>query len=158
MTDWSPVRVVLKPPGLDADNPAVDRSTHVRGDRGDIVLGWLTRLTVALAVLGVIGFDLVALGVGRLQAEDHAQAAARAAAKSWSSTQDLQTSYEAALAQVAEDAGPSATVLPEGFAVATDGAVTLTVEHTAATLLVEKIGPARSWATSRTTVTGRPPA
>lgn len=150
------MRVVLKPRGDDADNPAVERSRHVRGDRGDIVLGWLTRLTVVLAVLGVIGFDLVALGVGRLQAEDQAQAAARAAVRSWGETQDVQKAYEAALAQVAEDGGPSATVRPEGFTVAADGAVTLTVEHTAATLLVAKIGPARSWATSRTTVTGRP--
>lgn len=150
------MRVVLKPRRDGADNPIVERTRQGRGDRGDIVLGWLTRLTVVLAVLGVIGFDLVALGVGRLQAEDHAQAAARAAVRSFSQTQDVQSSYEAALAQVAEDAGPSAVVRPEGFTVAPDGAVTLTVEHTAATLLVEKIGPVRSWATSRSTVTGRP--
>ena len=131
--------------------------TRVRGDRGDIVLGWLTKLVVVLAVLGVVAFDLVALGVGRLQAEDRAAAAARAAVSSWSSSKDVQAAYEAALARVAEDGGAlEDTIDPGSFRVDPDGAVTLTLRHTATTLVVEKVGPARPWATSSVTTTARP--
>jgi hypothetical protein len=142
--------VVLKAGPEPADNLVV---TRVRGDRGDIVLGWLTRLTVVLAVLGVLGFDAVALGVGRLQAEERAQEAARAAVRTWKDTSDVQRAYEAALAEVesVED-----TIDPSSFAVGSDGSVTLTVRHTSSTLLVEKVAPVRDWATSTATVTGRP--
>ena len=130
---------------------------RVHGDRGDIVLGWLTKLVVVLAVLGVVGFDVVALGVGRLQAEDRAQAAARAAVSSFSSSKDVQTAYEAALGQLAEDGGAlEDTIDPSSFTVAPDGAVTLTLRHTAPTLLVEKVSPARRYATSSVTTTARP--
>ena len=106
-----------------------------------------------LAVLGVLGFDAVALGVSRLQAEDRAQEAARAAVRTWKDTSDVQRSYEAALAEVdaVED-----TIDPASFAVGTDGTVTLTVRHTSPTLLVEKVSAVRDWATSTATVTGRP--
>lgn len=126
---------------------------QVSGERGDIVLGWLTRLTVVLAVLGVLGFDAVAVGVGRLNAEDRAQAAARAAVRTLGETSDVQRAYEAALAEI----DPlTDTIAPTSFLPATDGAVTLTVTRTSPTLVVEKVGPLRSWATSSATVTGRP--
>jgi hypothetical protein len=121
-------------------------------DRGDIVLGWLTKLTVVLALLALVAFDAISLGVGRLRAEDSAAAAARAAVKSWRSTQDVQRAYEAALAE----AGPEETIAPTSFSVAPDGAVTLTLEHTVSTLVVEKVGPLRPYATSSATATARP--
>lgn len=126
------------------------------GDRGDIVLGWLTRITVVLALLGVLGFDLISLGTGRLRAEDDAQGAARAAVTSFKADSDLQRAYEAALAHVVSDGSVGSTIAPESFSVTPDGAVTLTLKHTAATLVVEKIAPLRSWATASATVTGRP--
>lgn len=130
---------------------------RVRGDRGDIVLGWLTKLVVVLAVLGVIGFDLVALGVGRLQAEDRATAAARAAAGAWSGDKDVQAAYEAALARLAEEGGGvDDTIDPGSFTVAPDGTVTLTLRHTAPTLIIEKVAKARPWATSSVTTSAKP--
>lgn len=126
---------------------------RVSGERGDVVLGWLTRLTLVLAVLGVLGFDAVALGVGRLNAEDRAQEAARAAVRTLAETSDVQRAYEAALAEI----DPlTDTIAPTGFLPTTDGDVTLTVTHTSPTLFVEKVGPLRSWATTSATVTGRP--
>ena len=123
------------------------------GDRGDIVLGWLTKLVVTLAVLGVVGFDLVSLGAARFQAEDHAQAAVRAANDSWKSAKDLQAAYDAALAEVLEHGD---TIDPQTFTVSTDGNITLTLHRTAATMVVEKIGPARRWAEVDVTVSARP--
>lgn len=117
------------------------------------MVGWLTRLTLVLGVLGLLGFDAVALGVGRLSAEDHAQQAAREAVRTWQQTPDIQRAYEAALTET----DPAAEVIaPASFSVSDDGAVTLTLTHTSTTLVLSRIGPLRSWATSSATVTRRP--
>jgi hypothetical protein len=121
-------------------------------DRGDVVLGWLTKLVVTLSVLGVVGFDLVSLGAARLQAEDHAQSAVRAASSAYRTPTDLQAAYDAAAAEVAEHGD---TIDPRSFTVAPDGAVTLTLHRTAATMVVEKIGPLRDWTQVFRTVSGR---
>lgn len=122
-------------------------------DRGDIVLGWLTKLVASLTVLGVIGFDLISLGTTRFQAEDHAQSAVRAAHASYSSSKDLQAAYDAALAEVVEHGD---TIDPQTFAIASDGTVTLTLHRTAPTMVVEKIAPLRTWADVQRTVTATP--
>lgn len=127
---------------------------RIDGDRGDIVLGWLTKVTATLAVLGVIGFDAISLGAAQFQAEDHAQTAARAAAESYRADKDVQRAYDAALAEVAEDGD---TLDAEAFTVGTDGAVTLRLRREVPTLLVDRIPPVRDWATVTRTVTGAPP-
>jgi hypothetical protein len=130
------------------------RSGHT--ERGDIVLGWLTKVTVVLAVLGVFAFDAISLAVGRLQTEDRGNNAARAAVTAYAGTQDVQHAYETALARIAESE-PTDTVDPATFSVAQDGTVTLTIEHTAPTMLVDRIGPLRDLATFRVTVSNSPP-
>ena len=142
--------MVLKPRRPAADTWDVER---MREERGDIVLGWLTRLTVTLAVLGLVGFDALSLGVGRMKAEDRAITAGRAAVSTYGESKDVQKAYEAALGTL-EDAAD--TIPPDAFTVATDGSVTLTVEHTASTMLIEKVEPIRDWATSTATTTIRP--
>jgi hypothetical protein len=123
------------------------------GDRGDIVLGWLTKLVVVLALLGVIGFDAISLGSTRFQAEDHAQAAVRAAHETYRGAKDLQAAYDAAVAEVA---GHGDTIDPARFTVAPDGLISLTLHRTASTMVVEKIAPIRDWAEVDVTVTARP--
>lgn len=118
-----------------------------------MVLGWLTKVVATLAVLGLVGFDAVSLGAARFRAEDRAQQAARVAAESFSSTKDMQTSYEAALDEVL-DTGD--TIDPASFTVSPQGWVTLSLRHETATLLVEKIAPLREYAVVTRTVTGRP--
>lgn len=122
-------------------------------DRGDIVLGWLTKLVATLAVLGVIGFDLISLGTARFQAEDHAQSAVRAANEAYGSSKDLQTAYDAALAEVVQHGD---TIDPQTFSVAPDGTISLTLHRTAPTMLVEKVAPLREWADVERTVTATP--
>lgn len=122
-------------------------------DRGDIVLGWLTKLVAALAVLGVVGFDLIALGSARFQAEDHAQSAVRAANESYRSSKDLQAAYDAALAEVVEHGD---TIDAQSFTVGPDGRITLTLRRTAPTVLIEKVAPLRDWAQVESTVSARP--
>ncbi len=123
-------------------------------DRGDIVLGWLTKLTVVLAVVGLIGFDLIALGVNRMQAEDRAGTAARAAVSSYSSSKNVQQAYDAAVGTLDDEV--TDRIDPGSFTVDSDGGVTLTLERETTTFLVEKIGPIRDWATATATRTARP--
>ena len=123
------------------------------GDRGDIVLGWMTRVVSVLAVLGVLGFDAVSLASARFTAEDHAQTAAREAAATWAQSHVLQTAYDAALAEVLESGD---TIDAASFAATPEGSVTLTLRRTAPTLVLERIPPLREWATMTATVTARP--
>jgi hypothetical protein len=127
--------------------------TRNDGERGDIVLGWLTKLAATLAVVGVLGFDAVSLATAQFSAEDTAQQAARAAVETFGNTKDVQQAYDAAYAVAAAD---GATVDAPTFAPAQDGSVTLTLRTTASTLLVEKVPPARGWADVEKTVTARP--
>lgn len=125
----------------------------MRGDRGDIVLGWLTRLTVGLALMGLVLFDVVALSLVRFQGSEAADDAARAAAASWKATPDIQKAYDAALLAVE----PGDTLPVESFRPSPDGSFELQLRRTAATLLVEKIPPLRELATATVSGTGRPP-
>lgn len=136
----------LKPAPFTADLSGMN-------DRGDIVLGWLTKLVATLAVLGVIGFDLVSLGAARFQAEDHAQTAVRAANEAYRGSADLQAAYDAALAEVA---GHGDTIDPQTFSISPAGAITLTLHRTAPTMVVERIAPLRDWAQVQRTVTATP--
>lgn len=126
---------------------------RLQGDRGDIVLGWLTRLTVTLAVLGVLLFDGVSLVAARFQAADAAGLAARAAAEEYRASRDVQRAYDAAYAEVADEGDSVGTT---DFAVAADGTVSLTVTRVASTLVVEKVGPLRRYADATATGSGRP--
>jgi len=122
-------------------------------DRGDVVLGWLTKVVASMALVGLVGFDAVSIGATQFQAEDHAQAAVRAAVESYRADKNVQTSYDAALGAVIAD-GDSIDV--EGYAVGADGSVTLRLRRVAPTLLVEKVRQLRSWTDITSTVTGRP--
>lgn len=124
-------------------------------DRGDVVLGWLTKLVATLAVVGVLGFDAVSLGSGRFQAEDHAQGAARAASAAWQGDKRVQVAYDAALAEVVEAGDTIDTIDTADFTVAADGAVTLTLHHEVSTLLVHRVAPLRDLAVLTATVTSR---
>lgn len=144
---WTPERVDLKAGTDAADLPGMS------SDRGDIVLGWLTKLVATLAVLGVLGFDLLSLATARFQAEDHAQSAVRAASSAYRSTPSVQAAYDAAVAEVAPQGD---TVDAASFQVGPDGRVTLTLHRTAATMLVDKVGALRGWTEVATTVSAAP--
>ncbi|HVE74378.1 MAG TPA: hypothetical protein VNA30_04710 [Mycobacteriales bacterium] len=124
------------------------------GDRGGIVLGWLTKLTVGLVLLGVVLFDIVALVQVRYRAADDATNAAREAAEAYKASHDVQKAYAAAVATV--DASV-VTVDAHTFRVLPTGAVQLRVRRTTSTLVVEKIGPIKKWGEA-TSAGAAPPA
>lgn len=121
-------------------------------DSGSIVLGWLTKLALSVAVFGLVAFDGIALVTTHFQAADHAETAALAAADTWKSTHDVQAAYNAAVAEV--DASGE-TIDAKSFKVdASDGHVTLTLHHEAATLWMHRVGPLKKYVDVSATAEG----
>jgi hypothetical protein len=125
---------------------------RVREDRGDVVLGWLTKLVVVLGLLGLVAFDGISLAQARFQAADRATTAASAAADDYKTSHDLQKAYNAAFATVSGND----TIETKTFQVAPDGTVTLRLHHEATTLIVGRISALKHWADAVETGEGRP--
>src|SRR5436305_10205334 len=113
-------------------------------DRGDIVLGWLTRVVVTLAVVALIAFDSIAIVTSRLGVTDDAQSAAEAANLAWNDHRgSVQEAYNAAAAY-AEAHGEECPV--KDFSVSATGAVKLRLTGKATTLVISHIGPLKKLA------------
>jgi hypothetical protein len=113
-----------------------------RNERGDIIVGWLTKVAIAIVVVAIPSFDAVSVGVATVGADDTATNAAIAGSDVWRTSHDVQKAYKAAV-DYAADKG--ATIAPEKFSIANDGTVTVTVERTATTLLFYRLGATRKW-------------
>lgn len=124
----------------------------LHGDRGDIVLGWFTKIAIILALVGLVGFEATSIGVTHVSTQDLAKAAAREGSRTWQATRDVQRAYNAAEAVALEDQG---TIKPEEFIVAQDGTVTVTVEREASSLLLYRFGATKKWTRVREKATGR---
>lgn len=109
-------------------------------DAGGVVVGWLAKVAVLLALVAVLGFDSLAIGLGHLDGTDNADTAATAASDTWQSTHDLNAAYATA---VSSAAAAGETVLPASFRVEPDGTVVLSVRYHVRTLLVRLIPPLR---------------
>ena len=123
-------------------------------DRGDIVLGWLTKLVVIFGLAGIVLFDAISIGVTAVNVADQAAFAAREASETWQNTKDLQKSYLTA-AKSAADQNALNVVDPQSFRVDADGAVHLRVTRTATTLVLFRIGPIEDWAVTERAASGR---
>jgi hypothetical protein len=111
-------------------------------DRGSIVVGWLGKIAITLAIVGVALFDGVSVGVAHMNAQDDANAAASAANAEWSQTHDIQGAYNAAVDSISNS---DETVLTKGFTIDQDGTVHLVLRRTATTLVMAKIGPLKKY-------------
>ncbi len=110
----------------------------MRGDRGDIVLGWLTRLTVVLGILGVIGFDVAAVAIANVSAADTAASAARIGVQEYRTSQDAKRAF---LASSGYATDRSLELAEEDFHVdPTTGAVTVTLHKHTETIVFKHIG------------------
>jgi hypothetical protein len=113
-----------------------------RRDSGSIVIGWLTKLVVAIAVVGVALFDSISIGAARLGATDDASAAAEAAGASYRTSHDVQAAYQAALETLPSS---SESLPPQQFVVQSDSTVDLVLRRTTNTLLARRIGPLKKY-------------
>jgi len=105
-------------------------------DRGDIVLGWLTKVSLVLALLGVVGFDGLSLVQARVSVVDTAEHAAVAARDSWQDTHNVQLAYAEAQSVAAKSGG---TVPAQEMVIEPDGTVRLVVHKTARTFVLRHL-------------------
>jgi hypothetical protein len=125
--------------------PSADAPTRVGSDRGDIILSWLTKISLLLAVAGVVLFDAISVGTTAISLTDQGQQAAREASETWQRTDSVQKAYEAAAASAAEQ-DPENVVDPASFHIDEDNTVHLTVSRTAASILLYRWGRTAKWA------------
>ena len=123
-------------------------------DRGDIVLGWLTKITVVLGVAGLFLFDAISIGTTAMNLSDQGSLAAREASEVFQQSGSLQDAYDAAVASVKE-ADPQNEVDPKTFRVDADNTVHLTVSRTASSILLFRWDKTAGWAQLEREAVGR---
>ncbi len=124
----------------------------LQGDRGDVVVGWFTKIAIILALVGLVGFEATSIGVTHVSTQDLAKAAAREGSREWQQSHDVQRAYDAAEIRALEDKG---TIKPAEFIVAQDGSVTVTVEREASSMVLYRISATKKWTLVRETATGK---
>lgn len=131
-----------------------DRMTTDPADAGVIVLGWLTKIVLSLAVVGLIGFDVISVVVANFSAGERGTRAARVASSAClASKGDVQQAYDAAYAVALEYADTIDTI---GFSCVPNGEVSLVYRHETATLLIAKIGPLKKYSVATATSNAAP--
>jgi hypothetical protein len=122
------------------------------GDRGDIILGWLTKLVIGISLTGVVAFDGLSIGVAHVSAVDDANSAALAASRDWQTSHDMAHALEAA-EQTASEHGE--TVVDNSLRFDSDGTAHIDIRREATTLVVRHIHALRSWIEITATGSGR---
>lgn len=123
-------------------------------DAGAIVLGWLTKLTVVLAIAGVALFDAISVGTTTASVADQGVLAAQAASETWDETKSAQEAYDTAVASALEQ-NPENVVSTKGFQIDADGTVHLVISREAKTLVLYRWGRTAKWAHVSQTAKGR---
>lgn len=118
-----------------------DRATH--DDRGDIILGWFTRVATFLLLLGIVAFEGISLVAARFNGPDVANQVAIAAADAYAPKHSVKAAYAAA-ERVAID--NKADLLRTEFSISGDGSVDLTIKTTATTLFLYRTNSTAKWA------------
>ena len=123
-------------------------------ERGDIVVGWLTKISLVLAVAGVFLFDAISIGTTSVSLSDQGSYAAREASEKWQETDSLQAAYDAAVATATQQ-NPDNVVNPKTFRIDPDNTVHLTVSRTATTIVLYRWGRTAEWAELEREAVGR---
>ena len=123
-------------------------------DRGDIVIGWLTKIVVVLGIAGIGLFDALSIGSTSVSLSDQGQYAAREASEAWQQTDSVQRAYDVAVA-TATSQNPHNTVDPKSFRIDPDDTVHLRIERTATTIVLRHWDRTAAWATLEREAQGR---
>jgi hypothetical protein len=118
-----------------------------------MVLRWLTKLVVVLSVLGVLVLDSLAWVSARFGTQDAAERAGRAAVSAWERTSNIQTAYDAALAELGPSGG---TIETTSFTAAPDGTVSLTLHREVSTVVLHRVPPLQHLTQLAATVVTQP--
>lgn len=123
-------------------------------ERGDIVLGWLTKIAVVLGVAGLGLFDAISVGTTAVNLSDQGAYAAREASEVWQSTGSLQKAYDAAVATATEQNAAN-SVDPKSFRIDQDNTVHLRVSREATTIVLYHWSRTAEWAQIEREAQGR---
>lgn len=123
-------------------------------DRGDIILGWLTKLVVVLGVAGLFLFDAISLGTTAMNLSDQGSYAARQASEVWQTTNSMQEAYEAAAATATEQNAEN-VVVAKTFRIEEDNTVRFTIKRTADSILLFRWDKSAEWAKVSREAAGR---
>ncbi len=129
---------LLKVPRAVTDPHHMRRSRPL-DDRGGIVVGWLLKLVVVLALIGILAYDLVSVAYTKVMTSDDARYIALGASEAII----LQRAdADEAIAVAADRAESRGVVLADDdIVVAKNGSVTVHVERTPHTLVTHYVGP-----------------
>jgi hypothetical protein len=122
-------------------------------DEGVIVLGWLTKIVLALSILGFLAYDGIAILTANVSTSDRANTLASEAADDVKAMQDINKAYAAISS---EAAATGDTLEPQDFRVASDGHVTLVLRTEATSLWMQHVGPLRRFLQVHATGEGSP--
>ncbi|MCU1602666.1 MAG: hypothetical protein JWO22_3375 [Frankiales bacterium] len=120
---------------------------------GAIVVGWLTKLALVVAVIGFLGYDGVSIATAHVSASDRANTLASEAADDVRQSHDINKSY---LVIRAEAEAEGDTLAPKDFQVSSNGNVTIILGHKANSLWMDHISAFRHFLSIRATGTGAP--
>jgi hypothetical protein len=119
----------------------------LRTEQGGIVTGWIFKLLISLALVGVVAFEAGAVIVARVTVDGVASEAAGEAASAYARGQNA-----GAAEAIAKEYAASHGATMVGFTIENQGrAVTVTVEKRARTILLHRIGATEKWTVARTT-------
>lgn len=130
------------------EGSAVMIRTHHSGPRAVLAnVGRLVKIAVVTGVLTLVVVDGGSAAITAMSVSDHVKeaglAAANAAVHQPVTGATAQIAYTAAQQALGDRGGRIVTDGPNGFVLERDGGVTLTLERTAPTLLLHRIGPLR---------------
>ncbi|WP_052664982.1 hypothetical protein [Nitriliruptor alkaliphilus] len=128
------------------------RGAHTRGrdEAGGAMGSWITQVLVVLAVLGLLGYEAISVGLTSIAVDDASRQVARIA-------RDAYRSSDGSLDQAAERAAEAADVHDADVTdVAIDGEdLTVTLTRRAPTVLLHRFGPTEALTVRN--ATGRAP-
>jgi hypothetical protein len=119
--------------------------TPAHQQEGGIITGWLFQLVAILAVISLIVYEVVAIGVATVSVDDAARDGARAASTAYRSERSLASAREAAEGTVSSDETEIVSLTE------VDGELVITLRKRARTLLAHRVGALEGLATPSTT-------
>jgi hypothetical protein len=108
-------------------------------DRGAVRASYITKLAVALAIIGVLGYDSVAVIATRISTEGDASNVANLASENWQNTKNVTDAYAAAV-QAAAPHHETVLKCSTCFSIDQDNTVHVELTRTAHTLVFAHVG------------------
>lgn len=116
-------------------------------ESGGIITGWLFQIVLVVAVLALIAYEALSIGIAAIALDDNAREVARAARDAYRVEGTLAHAEERAR-EAALPLGVEVVAVEEG-----DDELVVTLSRDAPTLLVHRIGPLEDLATATKTTT-----